>query len=109
MSSARLSELRISNEARTDVVELRRRLHDDGYLFFRGLLDPLRLLKLRREMLTVMQAGGWLAAGTDAIDGIANPDSRSTEGDLDYTDVIIKSTGYSPSTKLLTAGRFWMS
>ncbi len=87
MSSARLSELRISNEARTDVGELRRRLNDDGYLFFRRLLDPLRLLKLRREMLTVMQAGGWLAAGTDPIDGIANPDSRSTEGDLDYTDV----------------------
>ena len=87
MSSARLSELRISNEARTDVVELRRRLNDDGYLFFRRLLDPLRLLKLRREMLTVMQTGGWLAAGTDPIDGIANPDSRSTEGDLDYTDV----------------------
>ena len=41
MSTDRLSELRISNDVRDDAEELRRRLEDDGYLFFRRLLDPL--------------------------------------------------------------------
>lgn len=87
MDSECLSELRESNDVRHDADELRRRLNDDGYLFFRRLIDPDRLLSLRREMLTAMQSGGWLIAGTDPIDGIANPDARCTEGDLDYTDV----------------------
>jgi hypothetical protein len=87
MADTTLQELTVSNDIRNDIDALRSRLHEDGYLFFRRLLDPDRLLRLRREMLTVMQAGGWLVAGTDPIDGIADPDARSTEGDLDYTDV----------------------
>jgi ectoine hydroxylase-related dioxygenase (phytanoyl-CoA dioxygenase family) len=87
MQSDYLSELRPSNDARDDAVELRRRLDEEGYLFFRKLLDPARLSQMRREMLTAMQAGGWLVEGTDPVDGIANPDARSTEGDLEYTDV----------------------
>ncbi len=87
MTSETLSELRVSNDVRDDTEELRRRLDDDGYLFFRRLLDPVRLLNVRREMLTIMQAGGWLIEGTDPVDGIANPDARSTEGDSEYTGV----------------------
>ena len=45
---------------------------DEGYLFFKRLQDPDKLWALRREMLTVMQQGGWLVAGTDPVDGIAN-------------------------------------
>ena len=81
------TELRVSNDAQADGDELRRRLDDDGYLFFRRLLDPPGLIDLRRRMLTVMQVGGWLVDGTDPVDGIANPNARSTEGDLEYTDV----------------------
>ena len=81
------SELRVSNDAFHDAEELRRRLADDGYVFFRQLQDPEKLLELRREMLTAMQAGGWLVAGTDPLDGIANLDARCTEGDVKYTDV----------------------
>jgi hypothetical protein len=87
MQSDDLGELKTSNDARGDAPELRRRLDQDGYLFFRQLLAPDRLLILRREMLTVMQTGGWLIKGTDPVDGIANPDARSTEGDPEYTDV----------------------
>jgi hypothetical protein len=82
-----LQELKESNDARDDVVELRRRMSEDGYLFFRRLLDPDQLMSLRREMLSLMQAGGWLISGTDPIDGIADPNARSTEGDPEYTDV----------------------
>lgn len=82
-----LRELRQSNDVQRDTAELQRRLEEDGYLFLRGLLDREQLLSLRRQMLTLMQAGGWLVQGTDPVDGIANPDARSTEGDTAYTDV----------------------
>ncbi len=87
MSSNELTELRVSSDAIADAAELRKRLNEDGYLFFRRLLDPDRLWDLRRHMLSVMQAGGWLVAGTDPMDGIADPSARSTEGDPEYTDV----------------------
>jgi len=87
MDSESLRELRVSNDVKADTDELRRRLDEDGYLFFRRLLDPDRLLKLRHEMLSVMQVGGWIVAETDPVDGIANLDARCTEGDLGYTDV----------------------
>ncbi len=85
--SDKLLELRSSNDVEDDAQELQRRMEEDGYLFFRRLLDPQQLLSLRREMLTLMQAGGWLVQGTDPVDGIANSDARSTEGDAEYTDV----------------------
>ena len=87
MPTKTLSELRVSNDIADDAAGLRTRLDDDGYLFFRHLLNADRLLDLRQQMLTVMQAGGWLIAGTDPMDGIANPNARSTEGDPEYTDV----------------------
>lgn len=87
MVTDHMSELRESNDAVDNARELNLRLADDGYLFFRRLLDPERLVWLRQQMLTVMQAGGWLVAGTDPSDGIARPEARSTEGDLEYTDV----------------------
>jgi len=87
MATQSLSELRESNEARDDIDELRRRLDRDGYLFFRRLIAPEQLIEVRRQMLTVMLQGGWLVAGTDPVDGIADPDARCTEGDVSYTDV----------------------
>ena len=84
------TEFLVSNDALQDAGELRRRIDEDGYLFFRQLQDPDKLLRLRREMLTVMQEGGWLIAGTDPMDGIANVDARCTEGDPEYTDVYHK-------------------
>ncbi|CAN5656092.1 hypothetical protein BH10CHL1_BH10CHL1_26520 [soil metagenome] len=85
--SDQLKELRVSNDAMDDPAELRRRIADEGYLFFKRLQNPDKLRSLRREMLTVMQQGGWLVAGTDPVDGIANVAAQCTEGDLSYTDV----------------------
>ncbi len=83
----KLKELRVSNNVMDDPAELRRRIADEGYLFFRRLQDPDKLRTLRREMLTVMQQGGWIVAGSDPVDGIANISAQCTEGDLAYTDV----------------------
>ena len=85
-----LKELRVSNDAMLDGDELRRRLADEGYLFFKKLQDPDKMFALRREMLTVMQQGGWLLPDTDPMDGIADVSRVCTEGDEGYTDVYHK-------------------
>ena len=84
---AELKELRVSNDAMHDPEELRRRLDEEGYLFFKRLQDPDKLRALRHEMFSVIQQGGWLVAGTDPMEGIANVAAQCTEGDLGYTDV----------------------
>ena len=80
-------EFRVSNDAADDGVELRRRLADEGYLFFRGLIDPARLLSLRADIMRVVDEHGWLEAGTDPMDGIADVSKRCTEGDMEYNPV----------------------
>ena len=75
-----LKELRVSNDAMNDLEELRHRISEEGYVFFRKLQDPDKLWALRREMLTTMQEGGWLVAGTDPMDGIADISTQCTEG-----------------------------
>lgn len=79
-----------SNDIQHDADALNRRLDEDGYLFFRRLLNPEALIELRREMLTVMQKCGWLVKDTDPVDGIADVDARCTEGDIAYNDVYHK-------------------
>lgn len=85
--STELKELHVSNDAIADAEELRRRIDDSGYLFFKRLQNPDKLLALRRQMLDVIQQGGWLVAGTDPLEGIADIGAQCTEGDVGYTDV----------------------
>ena len=82
-----MQPFRVSNDALADAGELRRRLDDEGYLFIRGLQDPVALANLRLEMLAVMREGGWIAAGTDLGLGIADLSSRCAEGDPEYGEV----------------------
>jgi ectoine hydroxylase-related dioxygenase (phytanoyl-CoA dioxygenase family) len=82
-----VQELRVSNDALRDGAELRRRRDEDGYLFFRGILNRDRLLELRRDITRVLHAAGWLAAGSDSLAGIADTAHRCTEGDPGYSPV----------------------
>ncbi|MBX3099341.1 MAG: phytanoyl-CoA dioxygenase family protein [Salinibacterium sp.] len=77
-------ELRVSNEAEQDSEELRRRLADEGYLFFRRLLDPEKVLTVRADILGTIGRAGWLQKGSDVMAGIADVDRRCTEGDEAY-------------------------
>lgn len=79
--------LRESNDIVQDRNALVNRLQDDGYLFFRRLLPKDKLLDLRRQMMELMQRGGWIQAGTDPLLGLAQPDAQCTEGDPKYTDI----------------------
>ena len=100
-------ELRVSNDAMNDAVELQRRIAEEGYLFFRRLQDPDKLRALRREMMSAVQEAGWLIAGTDPSAGIADIDKQCTEGD----DPIATATGgpiaWNRSTARPTGPRLW--
>jgi hypothetical protein len=76
-------ELRISNGIMNDEEALRERIDNEGYLFFKRLQKPEKMMGLRRQMLTVMQEHGWLIAGTDPSDGIADITMQCTEGDVE--------------------------
>lgn len=84
--SNEIKQFRISNDAMRDADELQRRMADEGYLFFKGLMNADKLRELRREMMSQIQRAGWLIAGTDPLDGIADIAMRYTEGDQEYTD-----------------------
>ena len=85
--TGQFSEFMVSNDALDDPSELRSRMDDLGYLFFRKLQDPDKLLDLRKDILSTIQAGGWLVPGSNLIDGIADPSKRCTEGDPEYPAV----------------------
>lgn len=82
-----LAELRVSNDAIEDAEELKKRLDDEGYLFFRKLQNPDKLWNLRLEILNVCREGGWLQTRTNLAEGIVNLSRKCTEGDLEYTKV----------------------
>ena len=82
-----VEELRVSNEAFEDHVELQRRLAEEGYVFFKGLIKREKLLNLRQEIMQVLMEGGWLVKGTDPMLGIADIDAQCTEGDIEYSEV----------------------
>jgi hypothetical protein len=60
---------------------LRNRATEDGYLFFKGFLPKEPLLTLRRQILEILAAKGWLKEGTDMMDGIADIDAVAREKD----------------------------
>jgi hypothetical protein len=85
-----LQTLRASNDAFDDPAELRARMEGEGYLFIKRLFSPDEVLALRKDMLTVIQASGWLMADTDPMDGIADVSKKCTEGDPGYPEVYHK-------------------
>ncbi len=89
-----IRELRVSNDAMNDPVELQRRIADEGYLFFKRLQNPGKMRELRSVMMAKIQEVGWLLPDTDPVDGIADISQQCTEGDLEYT------AGYSHVYKL---------
>ncbi len=80
-------EFRVSNDAVHDAEELRRRIDEEGYVFFRGVLSKDRLLALRRDITRVLHAAGWLVPDADPLQGIADITRRCTEGDTGYPPV----------------------
>ena len=55
-----------------DVVALRRQVDEDGFACFRGLLPTAAVLELRQLVLQIFAQRGWIAAGTELLDGIVD-------------------------------------
>jgi ectoine hydroxylase-related dioxygenase (phytanoyl-CoA dioxygenase family) len=83
-----VSELRVSNDALGAAQELRRRVDADGYLFFRRLIDPQQIRSLRVAMLKACQSEGWLKAGSNVDDGVADLSRSCMEPQPEYFRVV---------------------
>lgn len=62
--------LKESNDALTDVIELKRRLAEDGYLFIRSLINREAVLRARHEVLEYMAKKNTLVPGTPVVEGV---------------------------------------
>ena len=55
--------MEISNDLLDDPVALRARLAEDGYLYFRQVLDPQAVLRVRQDVLDALAGLGWVEPG----------------------------------------------
>jgi ectoine hydroxylase-related dioxygenase (phytanoyl-CoA dioxygenase family) len=67
------TEFQDSTPLLDDPPALRRKMNDDSFLFFRGLLPREAVLDLRRQILLIMQRNGWLSADAPLMDGLIDP------------------------------------
>ena len=67
---------------------LKRRFKQDGYVYVPGL-NPRILLELRREIVEICEACGWLKPGTDPMDAISWK-APTIEGEEAYFEVYDK-------------------
>src|SRR4030095_2976676 len=78
VSETAVGELRTANHLLNDFDKLSALYHEDGYLFFRSVLDEHAVLRAKQEFVGVLQQQGvakvdeaeaiWTGAGLDQID-----------------------------------------
>lgn len=76
---------RVSNDAAKDPAELRKRLADDGYLFFKGLGPKDKLRAARRDVTNLLAEAGWIDK-SDPMSGRWTGAGPYTEGEQPYMD-----------------------
>tara|TARA_B100000945_G_scaffold315707_1_gene315326 strand:+ start:975 stop:2003 length:1029 start_codon:yes stop_codon:yes gene_type:complete len=81
------NELKQSNSIISDKTRLKKRMDEEGYLFFKEVLNKESILNLRKDICDILQLNGWLKKDTEPMAGIANIDKRCTEGELTYIKV----------------------
>jgi ectoine hydroxylase-related dioxygenase (phytanoyl-CoA dioxygenase family) len=77
------ADMTVSNDLLEDRDALRARLEDEGYLYFRGLIEPDRILALRHDICTVLAARGWIVGGVKLTEAEARG-MPVREGDEEY-------------------------
>ena len=72
------------------------RVDEKGYLFFRGLLPVQDVLDVRRQILQVLDSQGWVSAGTELMDGIADVQAyaRVPQAEVDFCGVGVGAPAY---------------
>lgn len=79
----------VSNPLIEDAEELREQARQDGYLYFRGLIDAESILNLRRDFLEICHRHGWVEGGENLMDAIRTS-TPFMEGDDGYWPVLDK-------------------
>jgi ectoine hydroxylase-related dioxygenase (phytanoyl-CoA dioxygenase family) len=75
----------IESDANASATELRERINEQGYLFFRRLVPADDVLAVRRAVLEVLSAAGWVDPAHDLMEGRAMPGHKPlTEGQPEY-------------------------
>jgi hypothetical protein len=77
-----------------DGTALRARIAEDGYVFFRGLLDPAEIQSAGAAILGQLQADGWTEAGSDPVTARPVPPVRAVRmadlfGTRSYTRIVL--------------------
>ncbi|MBI2941167.1 MAG: phytanoyl-CoA dioxygenase family protein [Chloroflexi bacterium] len=82
-----LREFVVSNHLLGKPDELRARLGEEGYLFFRGLVPQDDVLQVRRAILECCREAGWLIEGSDLLEGRADVAKTCVDLDPAYVQV----------------------
>ncbi|MBW3624990.1 MAG: phytanoyl-CoA dioxygenase family protein [Armatimonadetes bacterium] len=82
-----MKDFQDSGDLIQDPQALRDRAGRDGYLFFRRLIEPKRLRDLRRQILDLCAEAGWLAPGSDPLEGIVAPGRKLVEPEPEFMAV----------------------
>lgn len=81
-----------ANALLNDQAALRAQLSEDGYLFFRNIIDYEKIRALREEITKILAEIGWIQGGKDQLDAkaIGLPHREGEEGYFEGLDKIVK-------------------
>lgn len=81
----------IESDPGAEAAQLRAIMDEQGYLFFRALVSAEEVLAVRRDVLEVCHAAGWLDESCDLMEGVVAPGVKpTTEGYAEYRSVYHK-------------------
>jgi len=75
LSDDKFGQLRDSADAADDMLELRRRFAEDGYIHIKGYLDRDLVLEARAALTDRLAEAGVLDPAYPTIEGVAKPDA----------------------------------
>ena len=84
---ANLMEFRVSNDILGSPDALKSMLLEEGYLFFKRLIEPDQIGGLRSEILDLYRPHDWLLPGTDPLEGRVDRSKSCAEGEPPYLEV----------------------
>ncbi len=81
----------VESDPGAGAADLRARMDEHGYLFFRRLIPVETVMAVRRDVLQLCSEAGWLDPEHDLMDGIVAPQMQPTsEGKTEYMAVYRK-------------------
>lgn len=84
-----------------DFVQLKQRASEDGHLFFKGLLPPQELNKVRLDMLAIVEQYGWRQSDQDSNGGRINLESLNQVPDEEMrSDIGVSREAYHDVQRL---------